>query len=145
MSQFSTTGGHNPGAESVPGEDRGNDLRADLRMLASTARKGDQSTSERTVVGTNELQRLSVGGDGRLFWDDKPVVVRRRLALTAWQKVGAVIIGAAVLTIALSALVRASIAMHDWMCSAKWVTSYCPGAAPPPPPPKPPPLPELPT
>lgn len=117
-----------PGSDITADETRGDNLRT------------------RTVVGTNELHRLSVGGDGRLFWDDQPVLVRRRLVLTFWQKLGAILIGLAALTIALSAVVHAGIAAHEWMCGAKWVSGYCPGATPaaPPPPPKPV-LPELPT
>jgi len=112
------------------------DLRADVRAIGTAA--------SRTVVGAAELHRLSVGGDGRLFWDDKPVLVRRRLVLTFWQKLGAIVIGLAALAIATSILVRTGIVAHDWMCTAKWVSGSCPGALPPPPPPAPP-LPELPT
>ena len=110
------------------------DLRADVRTIGAAAR---------TVVGAAELHRLSVGNDGRLFWDDKPVLVRRRLVLTFWQKLGAIVIGLAALAIAVSILVRTGIVAHDWMCTAKWVSGACPGALPPPPPPKP--LLELPT
>ena len=100
----------------------------------------------RTVVGANELNRLSVNKDGRLYWDDKPVIVRRRLVLTPWQKLGAIFIGIAAVMIGLSALVQTTIAAHEWMCGAKWLTGSCPGAAPsvPPPPPRPQ-FPEIPT
>src|SRR5262249_7932537 len=60
------------------------DLRADIRPVGAAP--------TRTAVGAAELHRLSVGNDGRLFWDDKPVLVRRRLVLTFWQKIGAIFI-----------------------------------------------------
>ena len=73
-----------------------------------------------------DISRLSVGNDGRLYWDDKPVVIRRRLQLSFWQKLGTTLIGLAALMIALSAAVHAAITAHDWMCSAKWVAGSCP-------------------
>jgi hypothetical protein len=79
--------------------------------------------STRAVGG--DISRLSVGDDGRLYWDDKPVVVRRRLQLSFWQKLGTIFIGFAALMIAVSAAVHAGITAHDWMCSAKWVTGSC--------------------
>ena len=118
----------------VPGADVGDSRDSDLRADART----------RTGAGGDDFNRLSVSNDGRLYWDDKPVVVRRRLMLTTWQKFGAILIALAALLIALSAALRVAIATHDWMCGAKWVASYCPGPAPAPLPPPPPPKPELP-
>lgn len=79
-----------------------------------------------TRVPGGDLSRLTVSSDGRLYWDDKPVVVRRRLLLSFWQKLGTMLIGLACLMIALSATVHAAITAHDWMCSARWVSVYCP-------------------
>ena len=90
----------------------------------------DSVQATRGMTGAPNLSRLSVTSDGRLLWDDKPVVVRRRLQLSFWQKLGAIIIGVAALIIALSGAINAAITAHEWMCSAKWVTSYC--VAPPP-------------
>jgi hypothetical protein len=123
----------------------GGELRAEPRSLSAAATR-PSAADNRTSVGTSELHRLSVGGDGRLFWDGKPVVVRRRLLLTFWQKVGLIWIGVSALLIGLSAAVHGTIAAHEWMCGAKWMSGSCPGAAPsaPPAPPRPQ-LPEIPT
>ena len=100
--------------------------------------------STRAVAG--DISRLSVGNDGRLYWDDRPVVARRRLQLSFWQKLGTLLIGLAALMVALSAAVHAGITAHDWMCSAKWVAGSCPKspAAPTAPAQNPPPPVELP-
>jgi hypothetical protein len=77
-------------------------------------------------IPAGDLSRLTVSTDGRLFWDDKPVVIRRRIQLTFWQKLGLLLVGFAALMIALSVALQATITAHDWMCGAKWVTGYCP-------------------
>jgi hypothetical protein len=103
--------------------------------------------SPRARAGAMDLDRITVDKNGRLFWDGKPVVVRRRLVLSGWQTFGAWLIGLAAITIALSGAVLAAIQAHDWMCSARWVSGYCTGvtATPVPPPPAKPKPPELPT
>jgi hypothetical protein len=87
---------------------------------------------KRANVASN-VNRLSVGEDGRLYWDDKPVVIRRRLLLTGWQKVGTIVVILAAFIIAISGAVHVAISAHDWMCAAKWVTGYCapPASTPP--------------
>ena len=90
----------------------------------------------RGAVGLKDLNRLSVGTDGRLYWDEKPVLIKRRLVLSGWQTVGVWLVGLAAIVIAFSGGISAAITAHDWMCSAKWVANYCP--VPPPPPPGPP-------
>ncbi len=44
---------------------------------------------------------LAVDGDGRLYWNGKPVLVERAITLTAWQTFGATIV---VIAAALGAL-----------------------------------------
>jgi len=94
-------------------------------------------------IAAMDLSRISLDNNGRLFWDGKPVVVRRRLALSGWQKFAAWVITLAIIVIALSASVFAAIGAHNWMCGAKWTSSYCP-APPPAPAPRPAPNTDLP-
>jgi hypothetical protein len=58
-----------------------------------------------------DLSRLSIDDDGRLYWDGKPVEVRRRIEMSRAQVVGAIIQG--------------SLALRDWGCRLGWTTSYC--------------------
>jgi hypothetical protein len=122
------------GSEAASDAERDSELRAEVRVPMAGA---SQSTG-------NDLTRLSVGNDGRLLWDGTPVVVRRRLQLSLWQKLGAIVVGLAALIIAISGGVHAAITAHDWMCGAKWVTNYCPAPPGPPKPPAPPPRSDLP-
>ncbi len=41
-----------------------------------------------------DLSRLSIDHDGRLYWDGKPVEVRRRISMSRAQVVGASIVAA---------------------------------------------------
>jgi hypothetical protein len=34
---------------------------------------------------------LGLDSEGHLYWDNRPVVVERGIALTTWQKIGAVV------------------------------------------------------
>ena len=117
----------------VPPNDVGDGrLRAEVRVpgaSSSPKSEGTQATS-RSTSGVKDLSRLSVDNGGRLYWDDKPVVVRRRLQLSFWQKLGTILIAIAALVIALSGTIHGAIRAHDWMCHAKWITAYCPAPQP---------------
>src|SRR5262245_16233226 len=106
---------------------------ANIRMTLLPVNLGAFGMSDVLSPGSRipagDLSRLTVSTDGRLYWDDKPVVILRRIQLTFWQKLGMMLIGFAALMIAISAAVHASITVHDWMCSAKWLTRSCPVAA----------------
>ena len=93
---------------------------------------------QRPSAATADLSRLSIDDDGRLYWDGKPVEVRRRIRDVAGPGgrrqrrcgfrgvIGA--LGAAV--------IQGSLALRDWACRLGWTTSYCappgPGTAAPP-------------
>lgn len=47
------------------------------------------------LISFENIGRLGVGRDGQLYWDGKPVQLRRRLVLSRWQKIGALIVGTA--------------------------------------------------
>jgi hypothetical protein len=58
------------------------------------------------------LDHLGVGEDGALYWDGKPVEVRRVLHFNWWQRVGAV-------AVALSAVASAGAAVISSLCDLK--------------------------
>lgn len=60
----------------------------------------EQLTGRRKPLGVrtitiDEMDRLGVGADGRLYWDDKPVEVQKSLTLTFGQKIWASLLSAA--------------------------------------------------
>ena len=78
-----------------------------------------------------DLTRLSIDNDGRLYWDGKPVEVRRRIQMSRAQIVGASVVAAFIVIGAVGAAVQGSLALRDWACRLGWTTSYCtlPGPA----------------
>ena len=72
-----------------------------------------------------DLSRLSIDDDGRLYWDGKPVEVRRRIEMSRAQVVGASIVAAFVAIGALGAVIQGSLALRDWGCRLGWTTNYC--------------------
>jgi len=85
------------------------------------------ATGSRNVhpIAMADLHRLSIDSDGRLYWDGKPVEVRRRILMSRSQVIGASIIGAFVVIGAIGAAIQGSAAMRDWACRLGWTTSYC--------------------
>jgi hypothetical protein len=94
-------------------------------------------------IGTTDLTRLSIDNDGRLYWDGKPVEVRRRLMLSRAQVVGLSLIALFIVISAVGAAIQGSVAAHEWACRLGWVTTYCAAPAAPPAP-APPPRPDIP-
>jgi hypothetical protein len=88
------------------------------------------------AVGAMDLTRLSIDNDGRLYWDGKPVEVRRRLMMSPAQVLGATLITLLVLVAAAGAAVVGASTAHEWGCRLGWVDFYCarPEAQPAPPP-----------
>jgi hypothetical protein len=86
-------------------------------------------------LGAMDLSRLSIDNDGRLYWDGKPVEVRRRITMSRAQIVGASVIGAFVVIGAIGAAIQGSAAARDWACRFGWTADYCslPSEKPPPP------------
>ncbi len=107
----------------------------------STPASGSDPARRESVA--SDLSRLSVGEDGRLYWDDKPVVIRRRILLSGWQTFAAILVSLAALIIAASGAIHVAISAHEWMCGARWISAYCPAPTLPAPP-APPPRPDLP-
>ena len=76
-------------------------------------------------VDMTDLSRLSIDSDGRLYWDGKPVEVRRRISMSRAQVVGASIVAAFVIVGAIGAALQGSAAARDWACRLGWTASYC--------------------
>ncbi len=81
-------------------------------------------------VDAMDLRRLSIDNDGRLYWDGKPVEVRRRIMMSRRQVVAASVLGAFVAVGAIGAAIQGTAVAHDWACRFGWTTSYCPEADP---------------
>jgi hypothetical protein len=94
---------------------------------AESERPPDPPASARDVrpIGITDLSRLSIDNDGRLYWDGKPVEVRRRILMSRAQIAGASVIGAFVAIGAIGAAIQGTSAMRDWACRLGWTTSYC--------------------
>ncbi|WP_230629360.1 hypothetical protein [Sphingomonas sp. Leaf37] len=56
-------------------------------------------------ISMGGMSHLGVGNDGAIYWDGKPIEVRR--TLTTWQRVGAVTVTASAVIAAVSAAVSA--------------------------------------
>jgi hypothetical protein len=76
-----------------------------------------------------DLTRLSIDNDGRLYWDGKPVEVRRRLMMSRGQVIGTSLIALFIAGGALSSGIQAAATVHDWACRAGWA-SECRAADP---------------
>ena len=86
------------------------------------------------AVGAMDLSRLSIDNDGRLYWDGKPVEVRRRLMMSRGQILGACLVGFFIVIGAIGSVLQATATLHDWACR----TGVADGCAPQAPAPKPP-------
>jgi hypothetical protein len=79
----------------------------------------------RHPVDMTDLSRLSIDRDGRLYWDGKPVEVRRRIAMSRAQIVGASIVAAFVMVGAIGAAIQGAATARDWACRLGWSASAC--------------------
>ena len=87
------------------------------------------------AVNAMDLTRLSIDNDGRLYWDGKPVEVRRRLTMSRGQMLGSALVALFILVAAIGSAIQGAAALSDWACRSGWA-SNC--ADPAPPAPKPP-------
>lgn len=94
---------------------------------AEPDQRSEATASSRSVhpVTMTDLTRLSIDNDGRLYWDGKPVEVRRSILMSRAQVIGASVIGAFVVIGAIAAAIQGSAAVRDWACRLGWTQSYC--------------------
>lgn len=83
-------------------------------------------------VDMTDLSRLSIDRDGRLYWDGKPVEVRRRISLSPAQIVGVSIVAAFVVIGAIGSVLQGAVAARDLACRLGWSAGSCalPGVPP---------------
>ena len=89
------------------------------------------------AINTMDLPRLLIDNDGRLYWDGKPVEVRRRLMMSRGQAVGADLIAFSIFIGALGSAVQAMTTVHDWACRNGWASRCAFRASQPPTTPRP--------
>jgi hypothetical protein len=92
-----------------------------------------KSSSNLHQLATADLSRLAIDNDGKLYWDGKPVEVRRRLSLSPEQTLAASIVAVFLVIGAIGAAAQGSLALRDWGCRLGWTANYCvlPDKAPP--------------
>jgi len=76
-----------------------------------------------------DLTRLSIDNDGRLYWDGKPVEVRRRLMMSRQQVIGASIIAFFIVVAAIASAIQATATMSNWACRTGLTQCDAPGAS----------------
>jgi hypothetical protein len=83
-------------------------------------------------VDMTDLSRLSIDRDGRLYWDGKPVEVRRRISMSRAQIIGASIVAAFVVIGAIGSAIQGAVAARELACRLGWSADACslPGAQP---------------
>jgi hypothetical protein len=72
-----------------------------------------------------DLSRLSIDNSGHLYWDGKPVEVRRRVSLSPGQILAATIIGLFIIIGGIGAAINGSAAAFEWGCKLGWIRSNC--------------------
>jgi hypothetical protein len=74
-------------------------------------------------VDMTDLSRLSIDRDGRLYWDGKPVEVRRRISMSRAQVIGASIVAAFVVIGAIASAIQGAVAAGELACRLGWSSS----------------------
>ena len=96
------------------------------RRKAPSPDRNPQAAASRSrnvhPIDMTDLSRLSIDHDGRLYWDGKPVEVRRRILMSRAQVIGASVVAAFVVIGAIGAAIQGSAAARDWACRLGWTT-----------------------
>lgn len=71
------------------------------------------------------LDLLGIDETNQLYWDGAPIVVRRRLDLTFWQKVWAVIAALAIVLGGIGSAAQGINAGFDFGCKVHWLSKNC--------------------
>ena len=68
------------------------------------------------AVNAMDLTRLSIDNDGRLYWDGKPVEVRRRLMMSPGQMIAAIVVAFFIVLGAIGSVLQATATVSQWAC-----------------------------
>ena len=110
------------------------DVASEPAALAPTAQPSSEPALATSAPATAEpaapsptmdLSRLSIDNNGHLYWDGKPVEVRRRVSLSAGQILAAMVIGLFVIIGGIGAAINGSTAAFEWGCKLGWIRSNC--------------------
>jgi hypothetical protein len=114
-------------ASDTQGSDRDENIFDLLPPQAAEAAAPDPEPQGRNVrpVDMTDLSRLSIDRDGRLYWDGKPVEVRRRIAMSRAQIVGATIVAAFVVIGAVASALQGAVAARELACRLGWSAAAC--------------------
>jgi hypothetical protein len=78
------------------------------------------------LISTEGLGLLGVGQDGSLYFDGKPVEVRRRLDLSGGERRFAVLVGFFTILGGIGAVAQGWAAAHQWACQIEATAWHCP-------------------
>ncbi len=73
-----------------------------------------------------DLQRFGIDGANRLYWNSRPVEIRRTLDLSPAQKIGAVIVAAGAVLGGLGAAATGVKDAADFLCTRHLAPQACP-------------------
>lgn len=77
-------------------------------------------------ISADGLDLIGVDGAGMLYWDGKPVEVRRRLDLSGWEKAFAIVVGFFTILGGVGAVAQGWAAAHQWSCQIEATDWHCP-------------------
>jgi hypothetical protein len=91
-------------------------------------RPPDQSTWPKGIrsISIDEAGALGVDAKGELYWQGKPVEIRRPLDLTWRQSFVAGVVAIATVIAAVGAAAQGWTAYNDWACKVGWKSAVCP-------------------
>jgi hypothetical protein len=124
-------------ADPKPAESRPNDLDDNVFDLlppkpdeteTAVAPEPEPQGRNRHPVDMTDLSRLSIDRDGRLYWDGKPVEVRRRISMSRAQVIVTSIVAAFIVIGAMASAIQGVVAARDLACQLGW--SCAPAAQP---------------
>jgi hypothetical protein len=101
------------------------DLTIPSRSASALATPASVAAEPAAPKPAMDLSRLSIDNSGHLYWDGKPVEVRRRVSLSPGQILAATIIGLFIIIGGIGAAINGSAAAFDWGCKLGWIRANC--------------------
>ena len=77
-------------------------------------------------ISLGDMSRFGVDAQKRLYYDGKPVEIRRRLDLSGWEKTFALLVGLFTILGGIGAIAQGWAAAHQWSCQIEVVDWHCP-------------------